>query len=101
MSAQSDKILRTLGRRKSIARAVEILKDKHHVSEAAALEMLIQGSSDAQVKVREIAHRIVEEHSAEQSIEHRRPTAQRDLATCRRLQGMYDSSADSQPRRAR
>ena len=54
-----DDIIETMGPREVIARAIAMLRDLHHVSEAAAFEMLVSGSSDSQEKVREVAAAIL------------------------------------------
>jgi AmiR/NasT family two-component response regulator len=59
MSATSDQILETLGPRRAITEAVEILMARHGITEDAALDMLARVSYDAHAKVRETAGRIV------------------------------------------
>ena len=59
MSATSDQILETLGPRAAISEAVDILMARHGITEDAALDMLVRGSSDAHARVRETAGRIL------------------------------------------
>ncbi len=59
MSLTSDQILEALGPRGAIAEAVDILMERHGITEDAALDMLVRVSSDEHAKVRETAGRIV------------------------------------------
>jgi AmiR/NasT family two-component response regulator len=48
-----------LGPREVIGRAVGVLMSRHDLDEAAAFELLVQGSVDSRQKVREVAATIV------------------------------------------
>ncbi len=48
-----------MGPREVIGRAIALLRAKHHVSESAAFEMPVRGSSDSHEATRQIADGVV------------------------------------------
>jgi AmiR/NasT family two-component response regulator len=62
MSDTSDQIVENLGPREVIAEAVDILSEKHGITEGAALDMLVRLLGDAYATVRKTAGRIVAAH---------------------------------------
>lgn len=61
MSVTSDEILRTLGPRQTIARAVAVLMARYELSEEAALEVLVIDAGESHTKIREMASRVIAE----------------------------------------
>ena len=64
LPSEDDALIAALGPREVIGQAVGLLIEQHQVDEAAAFEMLVQGSSDSPKHVREIAATIVRQRGA-------------------------------------
>ncbi len=65
MTSDVENIIELLGPREVIGQALALLMASYDVSRDAAFEMLVEGSSDSHLKVREFAATIVEPRAAD------------------------------------